>query len=85
MTEPKYTNTDCPLYATKYCTQLNMQNCEKCTVDCSDDEKTERVKQDLDDMARLLPEGGMSQLFAGKNVCSARAKSIKRSIMPSPI
>ena len=78
MTEPKYTNTDCPLYATKYCTQLNMQNCEKCTVDCSDDEKTERVKQDLDDMARLLPEGGMSQLFAGEECMLCKGEKHKK-------
>lgn len=63
--EAKYNNTDCPLYASEYCAALNMPSCAKCTVDVSDDEKLSRVKQDLDDMAALLPQGGMASLFAG--------------------
>ena len=59
MTQPKYTNADCPLYGSEYCAALNMESCEKCTVDCTDEEKTARVKQDLADMAALLPEDGM--------------------------
>ena len=50
MTQPKYTNADCPLYGSEYCAALNMESCEKCTVDCTDEEKTARVKQDLADM-----------------------------------
>ena len=57
MTQPKYTNADCPLYGSEYCAALNMESCEKCTVDCTDEEKTARVKQDLADMAALLPDG----------------------------
>ena len=44
MTQPKYTNADCPLYGSEYCAALNMESCEKCTVDCTDEEKTARVK-----------------------------------------
>ena len=56
MTQPKYTNADCPLYGSEYCAALNMESCEKCTVDCTDEEKTARVKPDLADMAARLPE-----------------------------
>ena len=66
MTQPKYTNADCPLYGSEYCAALNMESCEKCTVDCTDEEKTARVKQDLADMAALLPEDGMAKLFTGE-------------------
>ena len=67
MTQPKYTNADCPLYGSEYCAALNMESCEKCTVDCTDEEKTARVKQDLADMAALLPEDGADD----RAICSA--------------
>lgn len=79
MTEPKYTNEACPLYGSEYCTALNMESCEKCTVDLSDEEKTERVKQDIDDMAALLPEGGMAPLFAGDECLLCRGEKGKKA------
>ena len=77
MTQPKYTNADCPLYGSEYCAALNMESCEKCTVDCTDEEKTARVKQDLADMAALLPEDGMAKLFTGEECAVQRRKEQK--------
>ncbi len=78
MTEPKYTNEACPLYGSEYCTALNMENCEKCTVDLSDEEKTERVKRDIEDMAALLPDGGMAPLFVGDECLLCRGEKGKK-------
>ena len=78
MTQPKYTNADCPLYGSEYCAALNMESCEKCTVDCSDEEKTARVKQDLADMAALLPEDGMAKLFTGEECVLCKGEKGKR-------
>ena len=78
MTQPKYTNADCPLYGSEYCAALNMESCEKCTVDCTDEEKTARVKQDLADMAALLPEDGMAKLFTGEECVLCKGEKGKR-------
>ena len=78
MTQPKYTNADCPLYGSEYCAALNMESCEKCTVDCTDEERTARVKQDLADMAALLPEDGMAKLFTGEECVLCKGEKGKR-------
>ena len=78
MTQPKYTNADCPLYGSEYCAVLNMESCEKCTVECTDEEKTARVKQDLADMAALLPEDGMAKLFTGEECVLCKGEKGKR-------
>ncbi len=62
--ERSYTKTTCPLHATPYCENLNMESCEACTVKCETQAQADAVKADLDACAALLPEGGVSALFA---------------------
>ncbi len=78
MTELKYSDVDCPLYGSEYCAALNMESCEKCTVDCSDEEKAERVKQDIADMAALLPKDGMAKLFTGDECVLCKGEKGKK-------
>ena len=47
-------------------------------MDCTDEEKTARVKQDLADMAALLPEDGMAKLFTGEECVLCKGEKSKR-------
>lgn len=62
--EGKYTNTDCLLHNTKYCSILNMQSCETCTVDCRTEDRANKVKENLDFTLSLMPEEGIGALFS---------------------
>lgn len=65
----EYTNTECPLHGTRYCSILNMPNCDECTITAR--ERTtgiESVKTYIDKLEQLMPEGGISELFT-KDTC----------------
>ncbi len=64
----QYTNTDCPLHGSRYCSILNMLSCEECTVSAR--EKTvgiESVTTYIDALEKLMPEDGIAELFTGDN------------------
>ena len=58
-----YTNKECPLHGSDYCARLNMESCDVCTVRSRNGEEMELLKQDLDAIAKLIPEEGISELF----------------------
>lgn len=58
-----YTNKKCPLHGSDYCARLNMESCDVCTVRSRNGEEMELLKQDLDAIAKLIPEEGISELF----------------------
>lgn len=57
------TNTACPLHDTKYCSMLNMENCDACTVNGSHKAEMDALRQGLEVTASLMPEEGISDLF----------------------
>lgn len=59
-----YTKTSCPLYGTQYCESLNMESCQACTLKCETQAQAEVVMADLDAYAALMPEEGITGLFA---------------------
>ncbi len=58
----KYTKTDCPLYGGEYCKKLNMRSCKACTVT---DGNAAGIKEDIDAIESLMPEGGIARFFEG--------------------
>lgn len=60
--ERVYTNKECPLYDTVYCERLNMVKCEVCPAN-RDKSQAERVREDLNEIAALLPAEDLSALF----------------------
>lgn len=56
-----YTDTSCPLYGTKYCAALNMENCDKCMVG---EENHVGIMKDIDAVLNMLPEGGVYPFFS---------------------
>ncbi len=69
-----YTKTDCPLFGTDYCARLNMENCGSCTVRDRNADGMETLKQDLDNLAALLPEEGISDLFLSETCLFCRSE-----------
>lgn len=60
-----YTNTECPLYGTKYCSALNMTGCDKCIAS---EGNTDSIKKDIDAVLAMLPETGVYPFF-GTDKC----------------
>lgn len=58
-----YTNKDCPLHGSDYCARLNMESCDTCTVRGRNEEEMQLLRDDLDAIAALMPEEGLSELF----------------------
>lgn len=58
-----YTNADCKLHGTKYCSLLNMESCDSCTVATSSQEQADALAKSLDVTISLMPEEGVSALF----------------------
>lgn len=58
-----YLNKQCPLHGSDYCARLNMENCDTCTVRGRTEAEMQLLKLDLDAIAALMPEEGISELF----------------------
>jgi len=74
MEERTYTKADCPLFGTDYCARLNMENCESCTVRGRNPGEMEALKHDLDNLAALLPEEGIADLFLSEQCLFCRSE-----------
>jgi len=70
-----YTNTACPLYESNYCRRLNMVKCEVCPA-FSSKSQAEQVREDMDEIAALLPYEDLSELFHSDRcaLCKGEAK-----------
>ncbi len=73
----KITNTSCRLYHTAQCDLLNMPSCEECMLS-RDEEAADQVMQDMQTLMNLMPEGGISNLFAGDECVLCKGKPNKR-------
>lgn len=73
----RITNTSCKLYHTAQCDLLNMPSCAECILN-SDPEAAEQVMQDMQILMNLMPEGGISHLFAGDDCVLCKGKPNKR-------
>ena len=69
-----YTKTDCPLFGTEYCARLNMESCDSCTVRDRNAGEMEALKHDLDNLAALLPEEGIKELFLSETCLFCRGE-----------
>lgn len=73
-----YTNTECKLYGTKYCTLLNMESCDTCTVATASSDQAEKLARSLDATIALMPEGGIAGLFESESCVLCKDGSGKR-------
>ncbi len=71
--ERVYTNKECPLYDTVYCERLNMLKCEVCPAN-RDKSQAERVRDDLKEIAALLPAEDYSALFHSESCVLCKDK-----------
>ena len=71
------TNTSCRLYHTAQCDLLNMPSCAECMLN-NDPEAAEQAVQDMQTLMNLMPEGGISHLFAGDECVLCKGKPNKR-------
>ena len=76
--ERVYTNKECPLYDTVYCERLNMLKCEVCPAN-RDKSQAERVREDLNEIAALLPAEDYSALFHSESCVLCKDKPNPRA------
>ena len=72
-------NKDCRLYHTPQCDLLNMPSCDECIVNDKADD-AELIQKDLDILAGLLPEGGVSPLFDTDECVLCKGEKNKRAV-----
>lgn len=64
--EQERTNTNCPLWGTQTCDQLNMRACRGCPAEDKDARECNAIREDVDVFNSLLPEEGVASLFTGE-------------------
>lgn len=69
------TNTECKLYRTKYCTLLNMPSCGECFAALGEQDS---IKNDLDVLIGLMPNGGVSNLFESKGCLLCKGENANK-------
>lgn len=75
----EYTRKDCPLWGSDYCARLNMESCRECTVDCVDENSAKAIREELDTIDSNMPEGGISDLFAGDRCVLCKGEPKKKA------
>ncbi len=75
------TNRDCPLWGTETCARLNMRACRGCPAEDKDPRECDYIRDDVDVFYSLLPEEGVSGLFAGEAcaLCKGERKGKRES------
>ncbi len=72
--EQERTNRNCPLWGTETCARMNMRACRGCPAEDKDPRECNDIREDVETLYSLLPEEGISSLFAGGTCALCRGE-----------
>ena len=77
--EQERTNRNCPLWGTETCARMNMRACRGCPAEDKDPRECNDIREDVETLYSLLPEEGISSLFADGTCALCRGEDKGRT------